>query len=302
MGPAAAFLGPLQGKAAPRAFSAAYRPRWGLLISAPGRAEGRAAAVAFRAPPRPRGPPTARGAAALVPFPSRESIKGKAKLRLRECDVGDKFSHLPLRKASVLLPLLLRDGALCLLLTVRSMQMRRSPGEVCFPGGKREEMDKDEIDTALREAKEEVGLQPEKVEVICRLVPGIDKMNHLVTPVVGFIEDTFQASPNPDEVSDVFVVPLEYFIKPLNYVALPYKNSSGYLSWMHCFTYDDHERKKSFKIWGLTAHFAVFLAIVIFRTKPTFEVHYDLDNLITSAENGFMNLYASINERNKSSL
>ncbi|XP_021264462.1 peroxisomal coenzyme A diphosphatase NUDT7 isoform X2 [Numida meleagris] len=232
----------------------------------------------------------------------RESVKGRAKLRLRECDVGDKFSHLPLRKASVLLPLLLRDGALCLLLTVRSMQLRRSPGEVCFPGGKREEMDKDEIDTALREAKEEVGLQPEKVEVICRLVPGIDKMNHLVTPVVGFIEDTFQASPNPDEVSDVFVVPLEYFIKPLSYMALPYKNSSGYFSWMHCFTYDDHEHKKSFKIWGLTAHFAVFLAIVIFRTKPTFEVDYDLDNLITSAENNFMNLYASINERKKSSL
>ncbi|XP_052542239.1 peroxisomal coenzyme A diphosphatase NUDT7 isoform X4 [Tympanuchus pallidicinctus] len=231
-----------------------------------------------------------------------ESIKEKAKLRLRECDVGDKFSHLPLRKASVLLPLLLRDGVLCLLLTVRSVQLRRSPGEVCFPGGKREERDKDEIDTALREAKEEVGLQPEKVEVICRLVPVIDKMNHLITPVVGFIEDTFQASPNPDEVSDVFVVPLEYFIKPLNYMALPYKNSSGYLSWMHCFTYDDHERKKSFKIWGLTAHFAVFLAIVIFRTKPTFEVHYDLDNLIASAENGFMNLYASIKERKKSSL
>ncbi|XP_048814354.1 peroxisomal coenzyme A diphosphatase NUDT7 isoform X2 [Lagopus muta] len=258
MGPAAAFLGQLQRKAAPRAFSAGCRPR--------------------------------------------ESIKEKAKLRLRECDVGDKFSHLPLRKASVLLPLLLRDGVLCLLLTVRSVQLRRSPGEVCFPGGKREERDKDEIDTALREAKEEVGLQPEKVEVICRLVPVIDKMNHLITPVVGFIEDTFQASPNPDEVSDVFVVPLEYFIKPLNYVALPYKNSSGYLSWMHCFTYDDHESKKSFKIWGLTAHLAVFLAIVIFRTKPTFEVHYDLDNLIASAENGFMNLYASIKERKKSSL
>lgn len=39
-------------------------------------------------------------------------------------------------------------------------------------------MDKDEIDTALREAKEEVGLQPEKVEVICRLVPGIDKVSN----------------------------------------------------------------------------------------------------------------------------
>ncbi|NXG02989.1 NUDT7 diphosphatase, partial [Sakesphorus luctuosus] len=226
----------------------------------------------------------------------------KARRRLRECDVGDKFSRLALPKASVLLPLLLRDGRLHLLLTVRSMQLRRSPGEVCFPGGKSEASDKDEIDTALREAAEEVGLQPEKVEVICRLVPGIDKMNNLVTPVVGFIEDTFQATPNPDEVSEVFVVPLEYFIKPLNYKALSYRASSGHSTLMHCFIYDDQEQKKSFKIWGLTAHFAVFLALVIFGERPTFEVDYDLDNLILSAENNFISLYASIYERKKSNL
>nr|XP_047924871.1 peroxisomal coenzyme A diphosphatase NUDT7 isoform X1 [Anser cygnoides] len=234
--------------------------------------------------------------------PLRECPKGEARRRLRELDVADKFSRLPLPKASVLLPLVVRAGRLCLLLTMRAPQLRRSPGEVCFPGGKSEENDKDEIDTALREAKEEVGLPPEKVEVICRLVPGIDKMNYLVTPVVGFIEDTFQATPNPDEVSDVFVMPLEYFIKPLNYMTLPYKTSSGYLTWMHCFTYHDHERNKSFKIWGLTAHFAVFLALVVFRTKPTFEVDYDLDNLISSAESKFMNLYASLNEKKKSNL
>ncbi|KFP84288.1 PREDICTED: peroxisomal coenzyme A diphosphatase NUDT7-like, partial [Apaloderma vittatum] len=180
--------------------------------------------------------------------------------------------------------------------------LRRSPGQVCFPGGKSEATDKDEIDTALREAKEEVGLQPEKVEVICRLVPGIDKMNHLVTPVVAFIEDTFQATPNPEEVSDVFVVPLEYFVKPVNYKTLPYETSSGYLGWVHCFTYDDHEHKMSYRIWGLTAHFAVFLALVIFRKRPTFEVNYDLDNLISSSENNFMNLYSSLHERKKSNL
>ncbi|NXV33697.1 NUDT7 diphosphatase, partial [Rissa tridactyla] len=235
-------------------------------------------------------------------FASRKSVKEKLRPRLRAFDVGDKFSRLPLAKASVLLPLLVREGRLHLLLTVRAMQLRRSPGEVCFPGGKSEPTDKDEIDTALREAKEEVGLQPEKVEVICRLVPGIDKMNHLVTPVVGFIEDTFQATPNPDEVSDVFLVPLEYFIKPLNYKRLPYKTSSGYLSWMHCFIYDDQECKTSFKIWGLTAHFAVFLALIVFGKRPTFEVGYDLDNLISSAENNFMNLYASLYERKKSNL
>ncbi|NWX12526.1 NUDT7 diphosphatase, partial [Aegotheles bennettii] len=232
----------------------------------------------------------------------RTSVKESARLRLREFDVGAKFSHLPLPKASVLLPLLVRGGRLHLLLTVRAMQLRRSPGQVCFPGGKSEIIDKDEIDTALREAKEEVGLQPEKVEVICRLVPGIDKMKNLVTPVVGFIDDTFQAIPNPDEVSDVFVVPLEYFVKPLNYNSFPYKTSSGYSGKMHCFTYDDHEHKRSFKIWGLTAHFAVFLALVIFGKRPTFEVDYDLDNLISSSENNFMSLYASLCEGKESKL
>lgn len=55
---------------------------------------------------------------------------------------------------------------------------------MCFPGGKSEENDKDEIDTALREAKEEVGLPPEKVEVICRLVPGIDKVSNKLSKSV----------------------------------------------------------------------------------------------------------------------
>ncbi|NWJ03421.1 NUDT7 diphosphatase, partial [Crypturellus undulatus] len=210
-----------------------------------------------------------------------------------------RFSALPLPRAAVLLPLLVRRGRLCVLLTRRcfDFQLRRSPGEVCFPGGKSEAADKDEIETALREAQEEVGLPPEEVEVVCRLVPGLDKMNNLVIPVVGFIEDTFQATPNPDEVSDVFVVPLEYFLEPLNYMALTYKTSSGHRSRMHCFTYDDNEHKTSFKIWGLTAHFAVFLALVIFGRRPTFEVDYDLDNLVSSAVQNFMSLYASVQEK-----
>ncbi|NXY26923.1 NUDT7 diphosphatase, partial [Atrichornis clamosus] len=232
----------------------------------------------------------------------RPGLKESARRRLREFDVGDKFCRLPLPRAAVLLPLLLRGGRLHLLLTVRAMQLRRSPGQVCFPGGKREATDKDDIATALREAEEEVGLQPEKVEVVCRLMPGIDKVSNLVTPVVGFIEDTFQATPNPDEVSEVFVVPLEYFVKPLNYKALSYKSSSGYLTRVHCFTYNDPEHKRSFKIWGLTAHFAVFLALVIFGERPTFEVDYDLDHLISSSEKNFLNLYASLYERKKSNL
>uniref|UniRef100_A0A8C8RB20 Peroxisomal coenzyme A diphosphatase NUDT7 n=1 Tax=Pelusios castaneus TaxID=367368 RepID=A0A8C8RB20_9SAUR len=221
----------------------------------------------------------------------RESIKDKAKINLRKYDVGDKFSHLPLAKASVLMPLMVKKGKLHLLFTVRSMKLRRSPGEVCFPGGKSEPADRDEIATALREAKEEVGLYPEQVEVICRLVPGIDKMGSLITPVVAFIEDTFQARPNPDEVSDVFLVPLQYFIDPLKYTTLPYKRPDGVTDWLHSFVYDDPERKTSFRIWGLTARLAVFLALVIFEKRPTFDSQYDIDNLISSSENYFMERY-----------
>ncbi|XP_044843481.1 peroxisomal coenzyme A diphosphatase NUDT7 isoform X3 [Mauremys mutica] len=217
------------------------------------------------------------------------SIKDKAKISLRKYDVGNKFSHLPLAKASVLMPLMVKDGKLYVLFTVRSMKLRRSPGEVCFPGGKSEPTDRDEIATALREAKEEVGLHPEQV-------------GSLVTPVVGFIEDTFQARPNPDEVSDVFLVPLEYFIDPLKYMTVPYKRANGVASWLHSFVYDDPERKTSLRIWGLTAHFAVFLALVIFEKKPTFDIQYDLDNLISSSEKNFMEEYMSLYEGRSSKL
>lgn len=50
-------------------------------------------------------------------------------------------------------------------------QLRRSPGEVCFPGGKSEPTDVDDVATALREAQEEVGLHPHQVETVCCLVP-----------------------------------------------------------------------------------------------------------------------------------
>lgn len=58
----------------------------------------------------------------------------------------------------------------------RDLQLRTSGGEVCFPGGKRDPADRDEVDTALREAEEEIGLSPDSVQVVCRLLPVINKV------------------------------------------------------------------------------------------------------------------------------
>lgn len=112
-----------------------------------------------------------------------------------------------------------------------------------------------------------------------------------MTPVVAFIEDTFQARPNPEEVSDVFLVPLDYFIHPSKYEALPSQRMGDISFVMHTFEYDDPEHKASFRIWGLTAHFAVMVAVTVLGERPTFAVEYDIDNLIASAENNLMEIY-----------
>ncbi|ELW62986.1 Peroxisomal coenzyme A diphosphatase NUDT7 [Tupaia chinensis] len=164
------------------------------------------------------------------------SVVDTARARLEKYDVGTKYSHLLPNKYSVLVPLLVKEGKLHLLFTLRSEKLRKAPGEVCFPGGKCEPTDADDIATALREAQEEVGLHPHQVEVVCRLVPYLYESSTLVTPVVGFIDQNFQAQPNPSEVKDVFLVPLDYFLCPDVYFRRHFVYS-GHPYIVHCFEY-----------------------------------------------------------------
>uniref|UniRef100_A0A8C6HM73 Nudix hydrolase 7 n=1 Tax=Mus spicilegus TaxID=10103 RepID=A0A8C6HM73_MUSSI len=106
-----------------------------------------------------------------LPEPVRNNLIDDAKARLRKSDVGTRYSHLSSNKFSVLVPLLAKGGKLYLMFTVRSDKLKREPGEVCFPGGKRDPVDTDDTATALREAQEEVGLHPHQVEVVSHLVP-----------------------------------------------------------------------------------------------------------------------------------
>ncbi|XP_014701535.3 peroxisomal coenzyme A diphosphatase NUDT7 [Equus asinus] len=227
------------------------------------------------------------------PSPPRDRVRNSliddAKTRLKKHDVGTKHSHLSPTKYSILLPLVAKEGKLHLLFTLRSDKLRRSPGEVCFPGGKWEPTDVDNVATALREAHEEVGLHPRQVEVVCRLMPQPLDKDTLLTPVVGFIDHSFQAQPNPDEVKNVFLVPLEYFLHPRVY----HQNRltrSGHHFILHCFEYTTPEDGMTYHIKGITAKFAVFVALIILGKKPTFEVEFDLNDLISSSEEGFLEL------------
>ncbi|XP_067854259.1 peroxisomal coenzyme A diphosphatase NUDT7 [Heptranchias perlo] len=221
--------------------------------------------------------------------PARASIKEQVKHVLKAYDIGSKYSDLTLPKASVLVPLLVKNEELHVLLTVRSMKLHSSRGEVCFPGGKQDSRDRSDIDTALREAQEEIGLPPDQVEVICKLVPIINKDDILVTPVVAFIADAFQPQPNADEVSDVFILPLHHFLKSEEHSSTPY--DTGML--LHFFTFKDRQLHKSFTIWGLTAQLSIIVAYLALGQRPLFKVDFDVDDPIASMDKYLLAKYAT---------
>ncbi|RUS92165.1 hypothetical protein EGW08_000018, partial [Elysia chlorotica] len=95
------------------------------------------------------------------------------------------------RKAAVLLPITIKDGELSILLTKRSKNLRTHPSTVAFPGGMRDENDESDVDAALREAEEEIGLPPSAVKVLGILTLGVTLPYNIVYPVVGVIPQDF---------------------------------------------------------------------------------------------------------------
>jgi len=99
------------------------------------------------------------------------------------------------------------------ILTLRSSQMPTHKGEVAFPGGKAEDADSDVIATALREAHEEVGLDPKHVRVIGPLDQVISRFGFLVTPVLGIVPADIELNADSREIEGVFRVPLKFFLE-----------------------------------------------------------------------------------------
>jgi len=133
-----------------------------------------------------------------------------------EIAVERAFGSRPPAHASVLVPLVQRES-LCVVLTQRTDHLTDHPGQISFPGGRAEPEDADAVDTALREATEEIGLAREFVDVLGSLPTYTTGTGFIVTPVVALLRPGFALQADPFEVAEVFEVPLEFLMSPANH-------------------------------------------------------------------------------------
>jgi 8-oxo-dGTP pyrophosphatase MutT (NUDIX family) len=148
--------------------------------------------------------------------------------------------------AAVLVALVEHEAGLNVLLTRRADALRKHSGQIAFPGGRREPGETPWA-AALREAEEEIGLDPGLVSLAGLSSPYRTGTGFEVTPVVGFVKPGFALAPNPDEVADIFETPFLFLMNPDNHERRVWERADGARRQFYAMTHDDRT------IWGATA-------------------------------------------------
>ena len=141
-------------------------------------------------------------------------------------------------------------------MTERTAEMRNHPAQISLPGGRIEPGDSTPAAAALREASEEVGLPPERVDILGCLPRYRTVSDYCVHPFVGWVEPPLTLVPDEREVADAFLVPLQFVIDPINHL----RESLWRDGQEHCYYVLPYPGRR---IWGATAAILVSLARVL---------------------------------------
>jgi 8-oxo-dGTP pyrophosphatase MutT (NUDIX family) len=162
------------------------------------------------------------------------------------------------RPASVLIPVVQRDGELRVVLTLRTAHLQDHAGQISFPGGRQEVHDTSPEQTALREAWEEIGLASHQAEVLGLLPEYLTASGYRVTPVVALIQAEVGWKPDPNEVAEILETPLSFLMNPAHHEkrqAFWSETRQGQLieQVRHFYAMPWQNEGKRYFIWGATA-------------------------------------------------
>lgn len=133
-------------------------------------------------------------------------------------------------KPSAVLIAVVDDPAGPRVLVTRRTQHIRFAGHICFPGGKVDDIDASIVDTALREAEEEICLAPSRVEVLGSLGDYYTQAGYCITPVVGIVDGPLEIAANPDEVDEIMSISMARMFQAENYRVTWRSETRGHIS------------------------------------------------------------------------
>lgn len=148
--------------------------------------------------------------------------------------------------AAVLVPFVERSDELQIIFTKRTDQLKSHSGQIAFPGGKIDPQDRDAADAALREANEEILLDPQHAEILGNLPDYVTGSGYRISPILALIDSNAQMQPNPEEVEYIFEVPLNFLMNPANH-HMGSRKFNGRDRYFYEMPYGQHH------IWGITA-------------------------------------------------
>ncbi|MQW45786.1 CoA pyrophosphatase [Sinorhizobium meliloti] len=156
------------------------------------------------------------------------------------------LESLHLKDAAVLVPVVDDGEDASVIFTQRTSNLRKHSGQVAFPGGAVDPEDHSIEVAALREAEEEIGLDPRFVETVARLPHYMAMSGFRITPVLAVVQPGFVLEPNPEEVESVFEVPLSFLMNPRNH-------GRGSSHWQGAERHFYRMPYGKRNIWGITA-------------------------------------------------